>query len=191
MKLFLIKCAMILSAIFPLISAAQENSLAESRAVATALMQQLGAALKKEMAAGGPDAAINVCSKLAPELATKFSIENGWRVTRVSLKTRNPLLGTPDIWEQQALQEFDVRVAKGDAPDKLEYSETVTEPSGRYFRYVKALPVQPLCLACHGAAEQISASVNATLKQHYPHDRAVGYLTGQIRGAISIKRPIP
>ena len=191
MKLFSTRLAVILCALFAPIAMAQENSLEESRALANALMQQLGAALKKEMAAGGPDAAIKVCTQIAPELATKFSLENGWRVTRVSLKTRNPLLGTPDIWEQQALQEFDVRVAKGDAPDKLEYSETVTEPSGRYFRYVKALPVQPLCIACHGAAEQISASVNATLKQHYPHDRAVGYLTGQIRGAISIKRPIP
>ena len=191
MKLFSTRLAVILCALFAPMAPAQENSLEESRTLATALMQQLGAALKKEMAAGGPDAAIKVCTQIAPELATKFSLENGWRVTRVSLKTRNPLLGTPDIWEQQALQEFDVRVAKGDAPDKLEYSETVTEPSGRYFRYVKALPVQPLCLACHGAVEQISASVNATLKQHYPHDRAVGYLTGQIRGAISIKRPIP
>ena len=191
MKLFSTRLAVILCALFAPMAPAQENSLEESRAIANALMQQLGAALKKEMAAGGPDAAIKVCTQIAPELAAKFSLENGWRVTRVSLKTRNPLLGTPDIWEQQALQEFDVRVAKGDAPDKLEYSETVTEPSGRYFRYVKALPVQPLCIACHGAAEQISASVNATLKQHYPHDRAVGYLTGQIRGAISIKRPIP
>ena len=191
MKLFSTRLAVILCALFAPMAPAQENSLEESRALANALMQQLGAALKKEMAAGGPDAAIKVCTQIAPELATKFSLENGWRVTRVSLKTRNPLLGTPDIWEQQALKDFDARAAAGDAADKLDYSETVTEPGGRYFRYVKALPVQPLCLACHGGTDQISEPVKARLKAHYPHDRAVGYVPGQIRGAISIKRPIP
>lgn len=191
MRIFSTKLAVILWAIFPPMTLAQENSLEESRTVAIALMQQLGAALKKEMAAGGPDAAIKVCTQIAPELATKFSIENGWRVTRVSLKTRNPLLGTPDVWEQQALKDFDARAATGDGVDKLEYSETVTEPGGRYFRYVKALPVQPLCLACHGGVDQVSQSVKATLKQQYPHDRAVGYAPGQVRGAISIKRPVP
>ena len=191
MKLFSIKSTVMLCALIPPIAMGQENSLEESRAVAMALMQQLGAALKKEMADGGRDAAISICRKLAPELATKFSLENGWRVTRVSLRTRNPLLGTPDIWEQQALKDFDARAAAGDAADKLEYSEVVTEPEGLYFRYVKALPVQPLCLACHGGVDQISESVKTTLKKHYPHDRAVGYLPGQIRGAISIKRPVP
>ena len=191
MKLFSTRLAVILCALFAPMAPAQENSLEESRALATALMQQLGAALKKEMAAGGPDAAIKVCTQIAPELAAKFSLESGWRVTRVSLKTRNPLLGTPDIWEQQALKDFDARAAAGDAADKLDYSETVTEPGGRYFRYVKALPVQPLCLACHGGTDQIAEPVKATLKAHYPHDRAVGYVPGQIRGAISIKRPVP
>ena len=191
MKLFSIKSTVMLCALIPLMAMAQERSLEESRTVAMALMQQLGAALKKEMAAGGPDAVIKVCTQIAPELATKFSLENGWRVTRVSLKPRNPLLGTPDVWEQQALKDFDTRAAVGDAADKLEYSEVVTEPEGRYFRYVKALPVQPLCLACHGGVDQISESIKTTLKKHYPHDRAVGYLPGQIRGAISIKRPVP
>ncbi len=191
MKLFSIKSTVMWCAIIAPMAMAQESSVEESRTVAMALMQQLGAALKKEMAAGGPDAAIKVCTQIAPELATKFSLENGWRVTRVSLKPRNPLLGTPDVWEQQALKDFDTRAAVGDAADKLEYSEVVTEPEGRYFRYVKALPVQPLCLACHGGVDQISESVKTTLKQYYPHDRAVGYVPGQIRGAISIKRLVP
>jgi Protein of unknown function (DUF3365) len=171
--------------------AAEDTALADSRAVAVSLMQQLGAELKKELATNGPDGAIKVCKNIAPELATKLSIEKGWRVTRVSLKTRNPLLGTADAWEQQALQEFDARAAKGEALDKMEFSATVTEPGGRYFRYMKALPVQPLCISCHGSDEQIPASVKATLTEYYPHDRAIGYQVGQIRGAISIKQPTP
>jgi hypothetical protein len=171
--------------------AADELAVEESRTVAVSLMQQLGAELKKEISANGPESAIKVCKNIAPELASKLSIEKGWRVTRVSLKTRNPLLGAADPWEQQALKEFDARAAKGEALDKMEFSETTAEPGGRYFRYMKALPVQPMCLACHGADEQISPAVKAALAAQYPHDRAIGYAIGQVRGAISIKRPIP
>ena len=149
------------------------------------------AELKKEITANGPDAAVKVCKNIGPELAAKLSIEKGWRVTRVSLKTRNPLLGTPDTWEQHALKEFDARAASGEALDKMEFSESVNEPGGRYFRYVKALPVQPLCLSCHGGEEQIPASVKGALVEQYPHDRATGYTIGQVRGAISVKRPLP
>jgi Protein of unknown function (DUF3365) len=171
--------------------AADDPNLQESRTVAMSLMQQLGAELKKEITANGPDAAIKVCKNIAPELASKLSIEKGWRVTRVSLKTRNPLLGAPDVWEQQALQAFDMRAKNGEALDKMEFAEAVDEPDGRYFRYLKALPVQPLCLACHGGDEQIPPSVKATLAAQYPHDRATGYSLGQVRGAISVKRALP
>lgn len=191
MKNRTIKFLLFFAAAYPFTATAQENFVTESRSVAVALIQQLGAELKKEMAAGGPATAVNVCAKIGPELATKFSIDNGWRVTRVSLKVRNPLLGMPDAWEQQALKDFDARASAGDAADKLEFSEIVSEPNGRYFRYVKALPVQPLCVACHGGAEQISESVKSNLAQRYPHDRAIGYAPGQVRGAISIKRLLP
>ena len=187
MKFF--ACALLFTSLPAL--AADDSLLPESRAVAVSLMQQLGAELKKEISVNGPEAAIKVCKNIAPELASKLSIENGWRVTRVSLKTRNPLLGTPDPWEQQTLKQFDSRATSGEALDKMEFSESVTEPGGRYFRYMKALPVQPLCLACHGAEEQISPAVKASLAEQYPHDRAIGYAIGQVRGAISIKRPIP
>ncbi len=170
---------------------ADDSILRQSRAVAVSLMQELGAALKKEIAAGGPELAVSVCTEIAPALARKYSLENGWRVTRVSLKARDAMLGMPDVWEQQALADFDARASAGEGADKLEYSAVVDEPSGRYFRYVKALPMQPLCAACHGQPEQLSDVVKSNLAKIYPHDRATGYSIGQVRGAISIKRPLP
>jgi hypothetical protein len=165
-----------------------EERLTASRAAAGQLTQQLGAELRKELAAGGPAQAISVCRNLAPEIAGKLSRQMGARVARVSLKTRNPLLGTPDAWEQQALADFDRRAAAGDKPETLEVSEVVAEPAGRYFRYMKAIPVQPLCLTCHGAADAIAAEVRDRIAQEYPHDRAVGYSPGQIRGAVTVKQ---
>jgi len=167
-----------------------DDLLAASRAVSAQLLQQLGAALKQELARGGPGAAIGVCRDAAPEIAGKLSRQSGARVARVSLKTRNPLLGTPDGWEQAVLADFDRRAAAGEKPETLEYSETVTEPQGRYFRYMKAIPVQPLCLTCHGPDAMIAPAVMQLLESNYPHDRARGYTTGQIRGAVTIKRPL-
>lgn len=163
---------------------------AQARATAGRLVSQVGAALQKEMAAGGPVAAIGVCSQAAPEIAGNLSRETGTRVTRVSLKTRNPMIGTPDAWEQAALADFDRRAAAGEAPDGLERAEVVDEPGGRVFRYLKAIPVKPVCLACHGSQDAIAPAVRDKLRETYPHDRATGYGLGQIRGAVSIKKPL-
>jgi len=171
---------------------AQETAplLAASRQAAGKLIQELGAQLREELAKGGPAGAIAVCQRIAPEIAGRISRETGWRVSRVSLKTRNPMLGTPDAWEQQVLAEFDRRAAAGEKPEALEFSEVLEEPAGRFFRYLKAIPAQPLCLTCHGTPEAIDEAVRKRLWLDYPHDRATGYSAGQIRGGVTIKQPL-
>jgi hypothetical protein len=163
---------------------------AEARDAALTLQKTLAGKLLGEIEAGGPASAIGVCKTLAPAAAGDLSVARGWKVSRVSLRVRNPVLGTADAWEQRALQSFDERIARGEKPDALEHSEIVTEPAGRYFRYMKALPVQPLCLNCHGAPEKVPAAVKERLAKEYPTDRATGYDVGQVRGAITIKRPL-
>ena len=66
-----------------------EGLLSVSRETAAELMQQLGAALKAELAKDGPDAAVAVCKIIAPEPSGRVSREKGWRVSCVSLRTRN------------------------------------------------------------------------------------------------------
>jgi hypothetical protein len=166
----------------------QSALASNARGIAGQLVQQLGAELKKELAAGGPVNAISVCKSAAPEIAGRLSRERGLRVARVSLKTRNPLLGLPDAWEQAVLAGFDQRVALGAKPETLEQAEIVSEPQGRYFRYMKAIPVQPLCLSCHGTEETIAAEVKDRLAKDYPHDQARGYSLGQVRGAVTLKQ---
>jgi hypothetical protein len=171
--------------------AADEAALAaQARTAAASMQQSLAGKLLAEINKGGPASAIGVCTTMAPDVAAAMSREKGWRITRVSLKARNPVLGMPDAWEQRVLASFDGRAAQGADPATLEHSEVVSEPQGRSFRYMKALPVQPLCLNCHGTADKMPADVKARIAAAYPHDRATGYLPGQIRGAISIKRPL-
>ncbi|MCA1957613.1 MAG: DUF3365 domain-containing protein [Nitrospira sp.] len=158
--------------------------------VATTLIRQFGEAMRREMAKGGPTEVVKVCADLAPELAGRLSREYGWRVTRVGTRVRNPLLGMPDAWEQQVLATFAERAAKGENLMGMTHSEIVTEPNGRYYRFMKPIVVQPHCLVCHGSTEQIPEEVKAMLDTHYPFDRATGYQAGELRGAVSIKRPL-
>jgi len=160
----------------------------EAQAITKELVGKLGAELKKALSESGPEGAISVCRDTAPMLASALSRRTGWKVTRVSLQTRNPLIGQPDVWEQQVLKRFDAEVAAGADPTNLDATAVVAEPQADYFRYMRALPVKPLCLTCHGDEQTIPASVQARLAQEYPNDAATGYSTGQIRGAVSIKR---
>mgnify|MGYP001346161399 CR=1 FL=1 len=138
-----------------------------------------------EISRSGPEGAIPVCKDMAPKMAGEISKETGWKIRRVSLKARNDARAIPDAWEKAALEDFDMRAAAGEPVANLEKGETV----GNEYRFVKALPVQPLCLACHGAVEQMSPAVKTALARHYPDDRATGYSLGQIRGAISVRKP--
>jgi len=168
----------------------QQTMTDEAQQVSQDLVTKLGAALKQAMADSGPEGAISVCRDTAPLLAGSLSRQTGWKVARVSLKTRNPMIGQPDAWEQEVLYRFDEAAASGKDPARMEFSEIVTEPEGRYFRFMKALPVKPLCLTCHGTEKTIPATVRARLQQDYPNDRATGYYAGQIRGAVTIKRKL-
>lgn len=163
---------------------------AEARAIATQLQATLAPELKKEIDAGGAAGAIGVCKRIGTEVARSMSEKHGAKVSRVSLKPRNPLLGPADAWEQQALLDFERRAAAGAKPETLERGEIEREPAGAYFRYARALPVMPLCLNCHGAPEALAPGVKERLATEYPRDRATGYSAGQIRGAVTVKRPL-
>jgi Protein of unknown function (DUF3365) len=158
---------------------------------AAAFVKELGTALKEEMGKAGPVGAVKVCTALAPEIAGRISRAHGWRVTRVSSKVRNPLLGMPDVWEQKVLGEFEKRAAAGQPLEDMTFSQVVEEPEGKYFRFMKAIGIQPICLVCHGQKDEIPAPIRAVLQQNYPYDQATGYKAGDLRGAVSIKQPMP
>lgn len=166
------------------------QQLEAAREISRTLMSRLQQALQSALDNGDVPGAIAACNQMAPAYTQQVSTERGWRVTRVSRKTRNPLLGTPDAWEQGILERFDEASAGGADPMTLEVAEIVTEPQGKRLRYMKALPVQAPCLTCHGPAATLAPEVTAALRAQYPHDRATGYAVGDVRGALSVKIPI-
>ncbi|WP_128000523.1 Tll0287-like domain-containing protein [Piscinibacter defluvii] len=170
-------------------AAAQDAWVDEARRVAASVPPKLAAVLTAEIERGGPAHAIGVCREEAPTLARAASQESGWSVRRVSLRERNPK-AVPDDWERAALEDFDRRAAAGEKPATLERAEIVQQPGGAVMRYMRALPVAELCTTCHGSAERIPAEVRARLAELYPQDRATGYAVGQIRGAMTISKPL-
>ena len=97
----------------------------------------------------------------------------------------------PDPWERAVLEDFDRRAAAKESPATLEKAEITTLDGKVVQRYMRALPTLPLCTQCHGAADKLSPAVTAKLKALYPADRATGYAVGEIRGAMTLVRPVP
>ncbi len=163
---------------------------AQAGEAAMGLMKELGSRLKKAMQEEGPGAAIAVCAEWAPQVTTRLSREKGWRITRVSDRYRNPLLGMPDAWEVRGMETFRQRHAEGESYNGMSRSEVVSEPGGEYFRYLQAIPLGGVCVSCHGPEEKLAPEVRETLAERYPHDRATGYQVGELRGAFSIQQPL-
>jgi hypothetical protein len=169
---------------------AEESWVNEARGIATAVPQRLLAVLTQEIEQGGPAHAVDACQIQAPQMARKASETTGWQVRRVTLRERNPK-AVPDAWERAALEDFDRRAAAGESPATLERAERVVENGQPVYRYVRALPVQAVCLNCHGAAERQSPELRERLRTLYPDDKAVGYELGQIRGVVTLRKNAP
>ncbi|MEW5755910.1 MAG: DUF3365 domain-containing protein [Pseudomonadota bacterium] len=174
------------SAAEPELEALKQEAAGITKTFAGGLSENMQAAMK----AGGPVSAITTCSEIAPRIAGELSREHGVKLTRVGTRVRNPMLGTPDAWEQTVLAQFQQKLNEVAAMDQLVHAEIVYEPGGKYFRFMKAIGVQPQCLQCHGGDKDIPDEVKASLKAQHPHDKATGYKAGELRGAVTIKKQL-
>jgi hypothetical protein len=165
-------------------------ALEDARKASAELVNSVRSELMKAIEASGPLRALVVCKYTVPEISSAVSRKYGARVTRVSLTPRNPALGWGDAWEQKVLMSFDERVAKGEKGEGMEAWEVVNEPSGKYMRYMRALPTAAPCMHCHGPADQISEPIRNQLAHDYPFDKATGLALGRIRGAVTYKKPL-
>jgi hypothetical protein len=154
--------------------------------LASGLMKELTAA----MTGGGPAAALAVCREKAPAIAAAVSKEKGLTVRRTALKVRNPE-NRPDDWETAVLKEFERRLAEGEDPVAVEFSEVVDMNGKRVLRFMKAIPAKEFCLPCHGDPAALKPEVKAAVAKLYPDDAAVGFRAGDLRGAFSVTTLLP
>lgn len=145
----------------------------------------LQTALKGAMEAGGPVGGIAVCHEQAPQIAADISQRSGWTVARTSLKVRNPA-SAPDAYATEVMQEFQQRIAKGEAAADLTKAEVVEEGGVKVFRFIKAIPTGELCLTCHGT--DVKPELKAKLQELYPDDQAIGFKPGDMRGVFTLSK---
>lgn len=165
----------------------KEALTAEARAIVGDFFTTLKTALETAVSEDGPASAVEMCQVQAPAIAASMADKSGWDVGRTSQKRRNPN-NEPDPWEQRVLANFEARKAAGEEVKSMTYSEVVRVDGEKRFRFMKAIPVGGVCLACHGDA--IAPDVAAAIDEAYPTDQATGYQLGDLRGAFTLTKPL-
>lgn len=174
----------LLTAIMPtLVMAGGTGEQALARDAVAEFAGALKAELTSAMQAGGPLNALEVCHTRAPAIADAVSLDSGMKVSRVSLRNRNPG-NAPTEWQAAVLRDFEARLAAGEAADALSWQEVAQTDGPREYRFMQAIPTAPMCLACHG--ESIAPTVAEKIAELYPEDQATGYREGDIRGAFVV-----
>jgi len=158
---------------------------AEAKTAIAAFGNMLKSELMAAMQSGGPLNAIEVCATRAPAIAASVSADSGMRLSRVSLRNRNPD-NAPNEWQASVLEGFEQRLAAGEPVDALAWQDIATTGDHQEFRFMKAIPTLPLCLQCHG--EVIAPPVQEKIAERYPGDKATGFREGDIRGAFVATR---
>lgn len=164
---------------------AEDPQLEQSRSVVQSFATRLKAELKEGLEEGGPVRAVSVCKDVAPQIASEISRQSGANVSRTSLRYRNPA-NAPEPWQARVLNDFDKQADNPEATAPLEY---FARESDGTLRYMTAIRTDRVCLACHGAS--VPSSLKDQIDSQYPHDRAVGYALGDVRGAFSVTWPPP
>jgi hypothetical protein len=143
------------------------------------LQQRLGKVLMSTIQTEGHIAAIGVCNEQAPQIASAVSEELGLIVGRTALKVRN-LDNSPSADQKRILEDFKHLWNKNKENPP---TATYTDDGGEV--WMKAIVMQPQCLACHGSS--VEPELQQAINERYPNDRATGFEVGDIRGAFVVK----
>lgn len=145
----------------------------------------LKARVKEAIDKGGPTEAITVCNEEAPKIAADMAAAKGVKIGRSSLRLRNPDNAGPD-WVQAWLQEQGERSATG-----VQTMKTIAEIDGqKVARIAVPIPVEAMCLNCHGPKEGLKPEITALLAERYPQDAATGYAEEELRGVLWVEAPV-
>lgn len=122
---------------------------------------------------GDPDATASRCD------GTR-AVE-GVRVGRTSARLRNPRNAAP-AWARTYVEATDGRKASAVPPAVFDLGDRVG--------LLRPIEVRQRCLACHAAREKLADETRSWLSRAYPHDRALGYQLGDLRGFWWAEAPL-
>ena len=166
-----------------------ENQVVGMRSTAMEFIKELKGILINQMQTNGVLQAVSVCSDTAQVLTNNFGVQKGVYIRRVSFKNRNEN-NFPDDFEKKVLSKFELLHQNNELNSETEHIEIVREGEFKYLRYLKPILVQAECLNCHGGENDIMPEVKQLIAQEYSNDKAVGYMIGDLRGAVSVKKVV-
>lgn len=167
-----------------------EAAVSAARTAADAVMGRVKGLLEAELAAGGYAGAVEACAEVAQQATREEAEKAGVAVRRVSLRWRNPV-DAPDAFERVVLERLEVDAQADALP--VEVIEVTPAAAGgpAELRYLRPIVVVPLCLGCHGSPTDLAPGVAEALARRFPADTATGYAAGDLRGAVSVRVPLP
>ncbi|HEU4384992.1 MAG TPA: DUF3365 domain-containing protein [Anaeromyxobacteraceae bacterium] len=121
--------------------------------------------VERRFGEGDPDSNAVACAGAKPV--------PGVKVGRTSARLRNPK-NAPPTWARATLLETDGRKAADVAAVAFDLGDRVG--------LLRPIEVRRRCLDCHARAEDLPEGTRDWLQRAYPHDRALGYSPGDLRG---------
>lgn len=144
-------------------------------------LDALRSSLARTFASGGVAATdstfAQVCKPVKAQ-AMRVAQQQGWLVAQLAERHRNPD-NAPDAEARRVLREMQRD------PALVSVARATTYRGKAGTRYFRRITVETACLACHGAREARPAFV----QQHYPADKAYGFVAGDLRGIYSVFIP--
>jgi len=133
---------------------------------------------------GGVRAIADFCINNSVEAIEKLDKELGdnIKIKRVSLKNRNPK-AYPEENEIKILKAFEL-IQKSDAYLPKSIVQVIDEKT--YKVYSPIVMKSRTCKKCHGPEKTIKKELKELFAKKYPNDKAYGYKSGEIRGAIVV-----
>lgn len=138
-----------------------------------ALQGALLSRLKEELDKNGPAGAVTVCRDEAQATTARIAKEQGLELGRTSHRLRNEL-NAPRLWAA-------VIVAQSAGRKAADMTTRVVDLGDRV-GVLKPIGTAEMCTRCHGEPAVVREAIGEVLNSAYPHDKAVGFAVGDLRG---------
>lgn len=165
-----------------LTEAEADSYRARGKTIAQATFGALSGQLMQAVQEGGVPHAIDYCHLSAYPLTDSMAQAMQAHIRRTALRYRNPQ-NAPTEAERRILEAFQAQLAASKGTPK-----PVVEAQGPdSVSFYAPIMLAEACLKCHGeVGTDIAPDDYALIQTRYPDDQAVGFATGDLRGAWSI-----
>ncbi len=141
----------------------------------------LGSKLKKAIAEGGLEYAIDFCNLEAMKITDSLSKAQGVTIKRIAQKNRNP---------QNKANETEAKIFKHYVMDYLTgkpLKPRMAINDNNNPVYYRPIITNNMCLSCHGTPnETIPPELFRKINEKYPEDKAIDFKAGHPRGMWAI-----